>query len=1026
MKRLNYLLPLAWSRIGHQALAQLNSSREIIERQISSSSDDAEEERNGSVNLNSSDIDLLDDGDNAQIIGLRFNNIHIPDDKVVREAYIEFTADSDNAGDPNLKITTHLDANSSSFAAGRGFNNDISRRNTSNETVIWEPEDWSRKRQYRTPNLLTLVNEIIALPSWENGNAISFILTGESDEDNKRAAISYDEDPNKAAKLVLELEDLVIPLPPATRFIFEQQISRDTDDAEEEITGHTINLYSEDLELGNNLGNDEEQIVGLRFDDIEVPANSVIEKAYIQFTAESSDSGPQTFIISGEDIQESVTFNDNDRNISRRSKTQESVSWIPGEWRVSSRQRNTTYDTDDLSTIVHELITSNGWKYGDPITFIIEGEIGNKNKRVAFSFDESENRAAKLIIEYSEPTPITTDFEQQISIGEDDAEEHSDGTVDLGSQILELGFKEGLQIVGLRFDDITIPSNSVIEQAYIQMTRRKDSQEELQLTISGEDAANSASFIAADGDISSRARTDQSVAWTPVNRNVGRDSRNSDEELIESPNLSSVVSEIIGSNEWESGNPITFFITGEDDNTSKMEALSFEANVNKSAKLIINYSDFIERVDLELTTLVSPAGSDFANQTSTVEVEVTNLSNIDLDAFDITYFINGVEIATQQVQSTVTAGARASFTFDETFDENTIVLDARDSYELRVEVSHIDDENLDNNTITNTIPINIVDLALTSIVSPSGSHFSSHASVVEVEIANFGNVTADQYAVSYSINGGDKVTQQNKFPLSIDGNASFVFDQTVNETNIELAEDNAYHLSIEISSVYDQNESNNTIDTRVTVDKVNLAISAILAPSESHQPNSNSSVIVEIANLGNTPVRADAYQILYAIDGGRAIAESGVDDIPAGGSVHFTFMQAFNENQVAGSDNSYDLSVEVLVNNDESISNNIMTKTITIFALPDIAQDEGYQQLQVYPNPAAITSAVNIHLKNSLETAYYSYIIVNQHGELEDSGQVNTEQPAINVATLSTGVYIVMIQDANGVIIKRERLIISD
>ena len=81
----------------------------------------------------------------------------------------------------------------------------------------------------------------------------------------------------------------------------------------------------------------------------------------------------------------------------------------------------------------------------------------------------------------------------------DDAEEKFDGSdVLTSSSDLEMMYDtfndQGLQTIGLRFDDITIPSNATISNAYIQFTADGNNSGNLTIIIKGEDVANSSSF----------------------------------------------------------------------------------------------------------------------------------------------------------------------------------------------------------------------------------------------------------------------------------------------------------------------------------------------------------------------------------------------------------------------------------------------------------------------------------------------------------------------------------------------------
>lgn len=103
---------------------------------------------------------------------------------------------------------------------------------------------------------------------------------------------------------------------------------------------------------------------------------------------------------------------------------------------------------------------------------------------------------------------LTQSFEQQILASTDDAEEKFNGSnITTSSSDLELVYdswnNQGLQTLGLRFDEIAIPSNSTILNAYIQFTADGNYSGDLTMTIKGEDSANSLPFFDSFNNISS-------------------------------------------------------------------------------------------------------------------------------------------------------------------------------------------------------------------------------------------------------------------------------------------------------------------------------------------------------------------------------------------------------------------------------------------------------------------------------------------------------------------------------------------
>ena len=74
---------------------------------ISSSTDDAEEETiGGAMDLNSSDLELCTDRGTSQWVGMRFNNLNIPQGANIVNAYIQFETDETGNDDPATSPST--------------------------------------------------------------------------------------------------------------------------------------------------------------------------------------------------------------------------------------------------------------------------------------------------------------------------------------------------------------------------------------------------------------------------------------------------------------------------------------------------------------------------------------------------------------------------------------------------------------------------------------------------------------------------------------------------------------------------------------------------------------------------------------------------------------------------------------------------------------------------------------------------------------------------------------------------------
>ncbi|HEY7864988.1 MAG TPA: right-handed parallel beta-helix repeat-containing protein, partial [Psychromonas sp.] len=182
----------------------------VLQRRVSASTDDAEERANGSMYINSSDLELVFDYD-LQTVGIRFTNLTLPENAIINKAYIQFSVDeTDFIPDTLLNITAESTANAA------GFNNtdyNISRRTRTKASASWAPQEWDTSgatgTDQRSPDLSAIVQEIVSETLWNSGNAMAFILTGVG----RRVAEAYDGDPAGAPLLYVEYRDRVGSLP---------------------------------------------------------------------------------------------------------------------------------------------------------------------------------------------------------------------------------------------------------------------------------------------------------------------------------------------------------------------------------------------------------------------------------------------------------------------------------------------------------------------------------------------------------------------------------------------------------------------------------------------------------------------------------------------------------------------------------------------------------------------------------------------------------------------------------------------
>jgi hypothetical protein len=178
-------------------------------------------------------------------------------------------------------------------------------------------------------------------------------------------------------------------------FTIEKRIAVGADDAEEELSGpHNVSLTSGDLELGEDKN---EQLVGMRFTDLDIPQGILILDAWLQFEAASSSSGSMDLEIRYEDVDDAPAFQPDRRDLSDRSLSSSFVSWSPPAW--SGGDQDAEQQSPSLADLVQEIVDRPGWAPGNDLALMISG-LGTRR---AESFEGNAAAAPLLHVRYRNP-----------------------------------------------------------------------------------------------------------------------------------------------------------------------------------------------------------------------------------------------------------------------------------------------------------------------------------------------------------------------------------------------------------------------------------------------------------------------------------------------------------------------------------------------------------------------------------------------------------------------------------------------
>ncbi len=135
-------------------------------------------------------------------VGMVFGGWTIPENAIITDAYIQFTASSGSSGAAAFQVYGEASDNANLFS---NMEDVFSRIQTSNN-VNWSPATWASAGDaglaQRTPDLSDIIQEIIDRPGYVEGNNIGLIISGTG----RRDAEAFDSDATSAPELCISYE----------------------------------------------------------------------------------------------------------------------------------------------------------------------------------------------------------------------------------------------------------------------------------------------------------------------------------------------------------------------------------------------------------------------------------------------------------------------------------------------------------------------------------------------------------------------------------------------------------------------------------------------------------------------------------------------------------------------------------------------------------------------------------------------------------------------------------------------------
>jgi len=318
-----------------------------------------------------------------EFVGVRFENLNIPQGATIVSASVLFTSNADAAGSSHVRIT----AESVDSAPIIGVTaNDMGARNTANGTaasVLWNIEDWVTDGVYATDDISNIVQEVTARPAWCGGNGLMLFFKLQSGSARQAyskegvqtvfdiATGNGDDLPNISAPRIKIRYAPTFSMSANKCMTNEavSQIASQDHDFEIREDGVTIDSTSADLDFYLD-GSNAQTGVGMVFQNIKVPQGAVINYAYLSFTADEDSVGVSDVDIEIVD-QANIIAPTDYSGLNLAAKTS-SVNWsIPDEWVTGN-----IYKSPDLTAQISQITNKASWALNNSMALFVRGNSG--------------------------------------------------------------------------------------------------------------------------------------------------------------------------------------------------------------------------------------------------------------------------------------------------------------------------------------------------------------------------------------------------------------------------------------------------------------------------------------------------------------------------------------------------------------------------------------------------------------------------------------------------------------------------
>ena len=336
----------------------------------------------------------------AQAIGLRFDELMVPQGARVLEARLELTARGDSApGAVTWTVETESDVDARDYASVRADARPYRAPGLRVSVPAWSANERA------SVDVTAAVRAAVDDPDWCGGNALGIKVTGNGTRDAHSwdAVVRRDDlDDDDLPTLVVRYDlqgigsgEGCVPRSVAAR------VAHDDDDGRQ-----PLHRDKQEANLGGGLdlnrdNHGEPTRVSTRFTGLDLPRGADVIEARVDFTVRRRVNGDASVVIHGEDDGDPKRYREKKDELDKRDRTDAHVQWTD----MSNPAPGERLRSPDVGPIVEEIAARRDWEPGNALALTFR-HVGGAVRREMIGYGNDPDAAPRLVVRYRDRTGV--------------------------------------------------------------------------------------------------------------------------------------------------------------------------------------------------------------------------------------------------------------------------------------------------------------------------------------------------------------------------------------------------------------------------------------------------------------------------------------------------------------------------------------------------------------------------------------------------------------------------------------------